>query len=94
AAPDSLAREAAMLDRARALLGTDPAGALAALDAHAAAYPAGRMSLEREVLAIETLRRLHRFSEARARGESLLRRDPGSIYADRVRAILATLPAP
>lgn len=94
AAGDSLAREAAMLDRARGLLGTDPTAALAALDAHAAAFPAGHMSLEREVLAVETLRRLHRYSEARARGESLLQRNPRSIYADRVRAILETLPAP
>jgi hypothetical protein len=91
---DSLAREAAMLDRARALLGSDPGAALAALDAQAAAFPAGHMSLERELLSVEALRRLHRVSEARARGESLLRRARGSIYEDRVRAILDELPPP
>ena len=91
---DSLAREAAMLDKARALLGSDPGAALAALDAQAVAFPAGRMSLEREVLSVEALRRLHRVSEARARGESLLRRARGSIYEDRVRAILDELPPP
>jgi hypothetical protein len=91
---DSLAREAAMLDRARGLLGSDPGAALAALDAQAVAFPAGHMSLERELLSVEALRRLHRVSEARARGESLLRRARGSIYEDRVRAILDELPPP
>ena len=81
-----------MLDRARGLLNTDPGAALAALDAHAAAFPAGHMTLEREFLALEALRRLHRVSEARARGESLLQRRGGSLYEERVRAILDTLP--
>jgi len=89
---DSLAREAAMLDRARAQLGSDPGGALTTLDAQALAFPAGHMGLERELLSVEALRRLHRDSEARARGESLLRRARGSIYEDRVRAILDELP--
>ena len=89
---DSLARETAMLDRARGLLESDPVAALAALDAHAAAYPAGHMTLERELLALEALRRLHRVSEARARGEALLQRARGSIYEERVGAILDALP--
>ncbi len=83
-----------MLDKARALLGSDPDAALAVLDAHAAAYPAGHMSLERELLALDALRRLQRVSEARARGESLLERARGSIYEARVRAILGSLPSP
>jgi hypothetical protein len=91
-ATDSLAREAAMLDRARAELGSDPGAALATLDAQAVAFPSGHMGLERELLSVEALRRLHRVSEARARGESLLQRARGTIYEDRVRAILDALP--
>ncbi len=89
---DPLAREASMLDRARALLGSNPGAALAILDAHAAAFPAGHLSLERELLAVEALGHLQRISEARARGEALLERARGSIYEDRVRAILEGLP--
>jgi hypothetical protein len=91
---DSLAREAAMLDHARALLASDPGAALAALDAQSAAFPSGHMGLERELLAVEALRRLQRVPEARARGESLLERARGSIYEARVRAILDSLPPP
>jgi hypothetical protein len=94
AAGDSIEREAAALDRARALLTSDPAAALSALDAQAAAFPAGHMGLERELLAVEALRRMHRLSEARARGEALLQRAPGSLYEGRVRAILDSLPPP
>jgi hypothetical protein len=92
-ATDSLAREAAMLDKARAQLGSDPGAALQTLDAQALAFPSGHMGLERELLSVEALRRLHRVSEARARGESLLQRARGTIYEDRVRAILDALPS-
>lgn len=91
---DSIAREAAMLDRARGLLTSDPGAALAAVDALAAAFPSGHMGLERELLAVEALRRLQRVPEARARGEALLQRARGSIYEERVRTILGSLPPP
>jgi hypothetical protein len=83
-----------MLDRARTLLGTDPGAALRALDAYSAAFPAGHLGLERELLAVDALRRMGRVDDARARGQSLLARAQGSIYEDRVRAILDALPAP
>jgi hypothetical protein len=91
---DSLASEAAMLDRARLLLGSDPAAALRALDAYTAAFPTGHLGLERELLAVDALRRMGHVDDARARGQSLLARARGSIYEDRVRAILDALPAP
>jgi hypothetical protein len=91
---DPLEQEAASLDHARALLSTDPGAALAALDAHAVAFPAGHLGLERELLSVEALGRLGRVAEARARGEALLQRAHGSIYEDRVRSILDKLPSP
>jgi hypothetical protein len=81
-----------MLDRARALLASDPGAALSAVDALAAAFPSGHMGLERELVAVEALRRLQRVPEARARGEALLQRARGSIYEERVRSILSSLP--
>jgi hypothetical protein len=85
---DSLAREVAMLECARALLETSPVEALAALDAHAAAFPAGRLAMERELLTVQALLRSGRLVDARARGEALLARTRGTIYEKRVKAML------
>jgi hypothetical protein len=85
---DSLAREVAMLERARALLDASPVEALAALDAHAAAFPTGRLAMERELLTVQALLRAGRLVDARARGEALLARARGSIYEERVKALL------
>jgi hypothetical protein len=52
------------------------------------------MSLERELIAVEALRRLHRVAEARARGGALLQRATGSIYEERVSTILESLRSP
>jgi len=91
---DPLARETALLETARGTLESDPARSLATLEAHAAEFPSGTLRLERELLAVDALRRLGRFTDARTRGEALLARSPGSIYEERVRSILATLPPP
>ena len=85
---DMLVEEATLLDQARALLGGDPAGALALTRTHAERFPGGKLSMERELLAVEALRRLSRPAEARARGEALLARGRGSFYEERVRKIL------
>jgi len=89
---DPMAREAAMLEDARVVLERAPGEALSKLDAHAALFPAGKLALERELMAVDALRRLGRFAEARARGEDLLAHSRGSIYEERVRAMLAALP--
>jgi hypothetical protein len=89
---DLLAREVVLLEKARGSLDRDPASSLATLEAHAAEFPTGTLRMERELLAVDALRRLGRFTGARARGEALLARAPGSIYEERVRAILASLP--
>jgi hypothetical protein len=83
-----------MLERARASLDRDPREALAQLDALAIAFPGGMLGTEREFLTVDALGRLGRTDEARARGEVLLREGRGSLYDDRVRAILKRLPPP
>jgi hypothetical protein len=92
AATSSLAREAAMLEQARSLLASRPSEALAKLEEHAATFPSGQLGLERELLAIDALRRLGRSSDARARAEALLVRARGGLYEERVRRMLEAMP--
>jgi hypothetical protein len=88
---DSLEREAAILEQARAAMEHDPGEAIAKLDSHASAFPRGELSIERELLAVDALRRLRRFAEARTRAEALLVQARGSIYEERVRGMLQSL---
>jgi hypothetical protein len=89
AAPvDTLAQEAALLEKARSTLATSPADALALTQAHAAQFPAGKLGMERELLAIDALRRLGRTGEARTRAEALLSRAQGGLYEPRLRQLL------
>jgi hypothetical protein len=91
---DALAREAAMLEEARALLDRDPGGALSALDRYAAAFPSGSLGIERELLAVAALRKLGRDREAQIRGAALLERARGSIYEERVTTLLKPVSSP
>ena len=77
-----------MLERAREKLGSDPAAALAELDAHAAKFPSGQLGSERELLAIDAQKRLGRNAEAKKRGEAFIARNPKSLYAERVRKLI------
>jgi hypothetical protein len=86
--PDSLAQEAALLERARAALGASPAEALALAETHAARFPGGKLAMERELVALDALRRLGRAREARTRGEALLSRAKGGLYEERIHKLL------
>jgi len=85
---DRLARELALLDRARTMLGTDPAAALRDVDRHAHEFADGQLVAEREVIAVDALRRLGRMSEARARGKAFSERAPGTSAARRIDSLL------
>jgi hypothetical protein len=85
---DPLAQEAALLERARTALAASPAQALALTEAYAARFPGGMLRIERDLVAIDALRRLGRLDEARARGEAVLARAPGSLYEARIRKLL------
>ncbi|MEZ4295315.1 MAG: hypothetical protein R3B70_10100 [Polyangiaceae bacterium] len=90
--PDSLLREALLLDEARAMLASSPAGALSRLEQHAREFPHGKLGLEREILTLEALTRTGRRPEAIARGQALLARVAGTPYEPRVRAMLGNPP--
>lgn len=84
AASDALLEEAESLERARARLGADPAGALTVLADHQRRFPRGQLGAEREVLTIDALSRLGRREEARARAQAFLARNPSSPYAAKI----------
>lgn len=83
---DTLSREVAILDRARA--SGDPATRLAILGEHARAFPDGKLAPEREVFAVEALLQAGRREEASARGQAFIRTQPNSAHAARVEALL------
>ena len=90
----SIGRQAAALERARSLLGSDPSGALSQLESHAREYPGSKLAIEREYLSIAALRRLGRWSEARRRAQQLRALAPASLYAQRLDEMLGPFPAP
>jgi hypothetical protein len=80
--------EVTLLQDAQDALRSMPAFALSLADQHAARFPAGALSQEREVIAIEALVNLGRMDEARARAARLFRSAPGTAYRPRVETLL------
>ncbi len=85
---ESTPSEAALIERARALMAKSPARALALTELHRRAFRTGELAPEREVLAIDALVRLHRRAEAVARADAFRAAHPHSIHASRISAIL------
>jgi hypothetical protein len=86
---DSLAREAAMLEHARAMLDSNPGGAFDELGRYTERFPEGRLGIESGLLAVEALKRLGRIEEARAHGAALLEQARGSLYEARIRTLIS-----
>jgi hypothetical protein len=85
--------ERALLDRARAAFARGEAmGALALLDAHTHGFPAGRLTEEREALAVKALVAAERFEDARLRGARFRARFPASLLLPTVDNALGTIP--
>jgi hypothetical protein len=82
---DPLAAEAELLLRARGLLDADPAAALDVAEQHARAFTSGQLGAERELIAIDALRRLGQDRDARQRAAALIASQPGSMYVRRAR---------
>ncbi|HVU06071.1 MAG TPA: hypothetical protein VHE30_30180 [Polyangiaceae bacterium] len=83
-----LEREARLLERARSLLDRGPRDALAVLERHAAEFPRGTLTTERELLEVDALVRLGRRSAAEAKARALRAHAPGSIYERRLTDLL------
>lgn len=76
--------EAELLERAQAVLRAEPARALALTREHRRRYPAGALVQEREVIAIEALRRLGRDRAASHKADVFAERYPGSVHHNRL----------
>jgi hypothetical protein len=76
--------EAALLQRAQAALQHSPARALELTRRHQSSFPQGVLSQEREVIAIEALRRLGRHDAAQTRAAAFERRYTGSVHHPRL----------
>lgn len=84
-----LARERALVDRARSALARgDAAGALAAADEHRKAFPRGQLAEEREVVAIQALATAGRTDEAANRAGAFRKTYPSSLLLPIVDAAL------
>lgn len=86
---DTLARERELLDTARTSLAKgDGGGALAATERHQREFPRGQMAEEREVLAIQSLSKLGRSSEAAARATDFKLHYPNSVMLGVVDSVM------
>lgn len=72
--------EAQLLEHARQALGANPARALSLVKRHQALFPGGVLKQEREVIAIEALRRLGASEDANKRAADFATRYPGSAH--------------
>lgn len=87
---DALAQERAILDRARSRLSaSELEAAMKLLDQHAQRFSRGKLSEEREAMAVNVLVRLGRFAEGRRRGEAFRKHFPSSLMLPSVNAALA-----
>jgi hypothetical protein len=87
-AEPGLSAEVGLLAKARAMVATDPNGALDLLNRHARSFQNGALAMEREVLVIEALARSGRAKEAQARARELLTASPGALYTARLTRVL------
>jgi len=76
--------EASLLGQAQRALKSDPARALAITREHKRLYPAGALSQEREVIAIEALARLNRKGSAQEKANQFSQKYPESAHQQKV----------
>jgi hypothetical protein len=83
--------EPQLIERARKALASDPRRALMLAQEHQRRFPAGAMSAERDVIALDALARSGQTAEAKRRALAFEAKYPRSIHLPRVRALLARL---
>jgi outer membrane protein assembly factor BamD (BamD/ComL family) len=86
---EGAAAETKLLERAQIALRSQPAEALVLCNDHVRRFPAGTLTQEREVIAVEALVKLGRRDEARSRADRFEARFPGSSHTRRLEILLA-----
>ena len=86
------ASELELLQRAHAIVATDPRRALSLTNEHIRDFPSGEFVQEREMLAIEALSRLGEKQAARRRADALLERFPRTPYLAKIEMLLGRSP--
>jgi hypothetical protein len=79
--------EAELLEKARALVASNPAAALKLTAAHGRDYPAGRLGAEADLIAAQALLGMGKLAEAKQRARASLARYPSGLYARQLRDI-------
>ncbi|MEZ4227331.1 MAG: hypothetical protein R3B13_40715 [Polyangiaceae bacterium] len=87
---DTLGRETALLDRARAALSGTPSTAIELLNEHARQFPKGKLGLERELLRVDALRRTNQRAAALTLAKQLQSR-AGALYQPRLEQLIQEL---
>jgi len=85
----SVSAELSILLEAKRQVASNPGAALVTLGRHAAAFPAGALAMEREVLMIEALGRSGQRAEAARRAREMLAQSPNPFYAGRLKQVIA-----
>jgi hypothetical protein len=78
--------EVELLERARASLGANPSHALSLTSEHKLRFPGGVLAQEREVIAIEALRRLGKNDQASLRADEFAKNYPRSAHRHKLDA--------
>lgn len=85
---DPRLEEAELLEKARSLVGTNPAAALKLTAEHARDFPKGRLMAEADLLAAQALLGTGNTAAAKQRAQAALKRYPNGIYARQLRDIV------
>jgi len=84
---DPRLEEAELLEKARSLVGSNPAAALKLTVEHSRDFPKGRLGAEAELIAAQSLLGMGKVAAAKRRAQASLSRYPSGLYARQLREI-------
>jgi hypothetical protein len=84
---DPRLEEVELLEKARSLIGANPAAALKLTAEHARDFPRGRLGAEADLIAAQSLLGMGKVAAAKQRAQGSLTRYPNGLYARQLREI-------
>jgi hypothetical protein len=84
---DPRLEEAELLEKARSLVGSNPAAALKLTAEHSRDFPKGRLGAEADLIAAQSLLGMGKVAAAKQRAQASLSRYPSGLYARQLREI-------